>query len=79
MNFKIYTLGCKVNQYETETMREALENLGHTCDKNAPIDAVVINSCTVTAESDRKTRQLVRKMRRQYPNAIITSKLYTST
>ncbi|MBR6502338.1 MAG: tRNA (N(6)-L-threonylcarbamoyladenosine(37)-C(2))-methylthiotransferase MtaB [Clostridia bacterium] len=71
MNIIFQTLGCKVNQYETEAMREALQSLGHTCDKNKSIDAVVINSCTVTAESDRKTRQLVRRMRREHPNAII--------
>ena len=71
MNIIFQTLGCKVNQYETETMREALCNLGHTSDKNNTVDAVVINSCTVTAESDRKTRQLVRRMRREYPNAVI--------
>lgn len=72
MNILFHTLGCKVNQYETETMREALLSLGHTNDKELPIDAVIINSCTVTAESDRKTRQLVRRMRRDYPNAVIT-------
>ena len=71
MNILFQTLGCKVNQYETEVMREALLNLGHTCDKDLPIDAVMINSCSVTAESDRKTRQLVRRMRREHPNAII--------
>lgn len=72
MNIIFYTLGCKVNQYETEAMREALLKLGHTSDKGLEVDAVVINSCTVTAESDRKTRQLVRKCRRTYPNAVIT-------
>ena len=71
MNILFHTLGCKVNQYETEAMREALENLGHTSDKTLPFDAVVINSCSVTAESDRKTRQLVRRMRRDYPGALI--------
>lgn len=71
MNILFQTLGCKVNQYETETMREALNNLGHTAQKELPVDAVIINSCTVTAESDRKTRQLVRRMRREHPNAII--------
>ncbi len=72
MNIFFHTLGCKVNQYETEAMREALLNLGHTNDKALPIDAVIINSCTVTAESDRKTRQLVRRMRRENPDAIIS-------
>ena len=71
MNILFHTLGCKVNQYETEAMREALINLGHTSEKQLPTDAVVINSCTVTAESDRKTRQLVRRMRREHPNAVI--------
>ena len=71
MNILFQTLGCKVNQYETEVMREALIDLGHTNNKNIPIDAVIINSCTVTAESDRKTRQLVRRMRRENPDAII--------
>ncbi len=71
MNILFQTLGCKVNQYETETMREALLNLGHTNDKSLPIEAIIINSCTVTAESDRKTRQLVRRMRRENPDAII--------
>lgn len=72
MNILFHTLGCKVNQYETEVMREALLNLGHTNDKSLQVDAIIINSCTVTAESDRKTRQLVRRMRRQYPDAVIT-------
>lgn len=71
MNILFHTLGCKVNQYETEAMREALINLGHTSEKQLPTDAVIINSCTVTAESDRKTRQLVRRMRREHPNAVI--------
>ena len=71
MNILFQTLGCKVNQYETEAMREALEALGHTSDKCLPIDTVLINSCSVTAESDRKTRQLVRRMRREYPDAVI--------
>ena len=71
MNIIFHTLGCKVNQYETETMREALVNLGHTNDKQLPVDAIIINSCTVTAESDRKTRQLVRRMRRDYPEAVV--------
>ncbi len=71
MNILFQTLGCKVNQYETEAMREALLNLGHTNRKDLPADAIIINSCTVTAESDRKTRQLVRRMRRDNPDAII--------
>lgn len=72
MKVTFYTLGCKVNQYETEAMREAFAAAGHTPVPNsAPFDAAVINSCTVTAESDRKTRQLLHKVRRENPETII--------
>ena len=72
MKVTFYTLGCKVNQYETEAMREAFAAAGHTpVPSSAPFDAAVINSCTVTAESDRKTRQLLHKVRRENPEAII--------
>ena len=65
MKVTFYTLGCKVNQYETEAMREAFAAAGHTpVPSSAPFDAAVINSCTVMAESDRKTRQLLHKVRR---------------
>ena len=68
MKVTFYTLGCKVNQYETEAMREAFAAAGHTPVPNsAPFDAAVINSCTVTAESDRKTRQILHKVRRENP------------
>ncbi len=72
MNIAFYTLGCKVNQYETEAMREAFAAAGHTVvPDSAPFDAIVINSCTVTAESDRKTRQTVRRFRKERPDAAI--------
>lgn len=71
MNFIFHTLGCKVNQYETESLRECLAERGHTCDSTLPAEAIIINSCTVTAESDRKTRQLLRRLRRENPAALI--------
>lgn len=72
MKVAFYTLGCKVNQYETEAMREAFVSAGHTAvPDSAPFDTIVINSCTVTAESDRKTRQALRRFRRENPDAII--------
>ena len=72
MNVAFYTLGCKVNQYETEAMREAFAAAGHNVvPDSAPFDAIVINSCTVTAESDRKTRQTVRRFRKERPDAAI--------
>ena len=72
MNIAFYTLGCKVNQYETEVMREAFEKDGHTVVSDGmPFDVIIINSCTVTAESDRKTRQAVHRFKRQNPNAVV--------
>ncbi len=71
MNFHFKTLGCKVNQYETEAMKEALLRDGHTADISKQADAVIINSCTVTAESDRKTRQLLHRIRKDNPSAVI--------
>lgn len=72
MNIAFYTLGCKVNQYETEVMRESFLQKGHSVvPYTAQFDAIIINSCTVTAESDRKTRQALNKFRKNNPNAII--------
>ncbi|MBR6510514.1 MAG: tRNA (N(6)-L-threonylcarbamoyladenosine(37)-C(2))-methylthiotransferase MtaB [Clostridia bacterium] len=72
MKIAFYTLGCKVNQYETEVMREAFEQAGHTvASQGESFDVAVINSCTVTAESDRKTRQILNRFRRENENAII--------
>ncbi|MBR5922583.1 MAG: tRNA (N(6)-L-threonylcarbamoyladenosine(37)-C(2))-methylthiotransferase MtaB [Clostridia bacterium] len=71
LNFHFKTLGCKVNQYETQAMKEALIKLGNTARDFAPADAVIVNSCTVTAESDRKTRQLINRVRKDNPDAII--------
>lgn len=72
MNFSFHTLGCKVNQYETSAMQQTVCAAGH---RVVPVDGqpdvLVLNSCTVTAESDRKTRQLLRRFRRQLPNAVI--------
>ncbi len=65
------TLGCKVNQYETEAMRELFYHHGYeiVAIDECP-DVLVLNSCTVTAESDRKTRQTLRHWKREYPSAI---------
>lgn len=72
MNIAFYTLGCKVNQYETEAMREVFIKRGHTVvPDNAPFDAIIINSCTVTAESDRKTRQILNRFRKERPDSIV--------
>ncbi len=72
MNVFFHTLGCKVNQYETQEMREQLKQNGYaiTEDENNA-DIFVINSCTVTSESDRKTRQCVRHYKKNHPECTI--------
>ena len=68
----ILTLGCKVNQYESEAIGERLEALGFVISPHTDVcDAYVINTCTVTAESDRKARQMIRRMLKNNPRAII--------
>ncbi len=68
----IYTLGCKVNQYESEAIAEELERLGaHVCPPAEYCDAYIINTCTVTAESDRKAKQFIRRAMAQNPAAYI--------
>lgn len=72
MNVKLYTLGCKVNQYETEEMTEQLIENGYSVTlSDMDADIFVVNSCTVTAESDRKTRQLVRRLKRNFPESTV--------
>lgn len=71
MKFKIATLGCKVNHYESEAIQSMLEQSGFLqAEENENADVVIVNSCTVTAESDRKVRQLLRRMQRDNPSAI---------
>ncbi len=72
MKAAFYTLGCKVNQYETQALSEALAREGFlTVSCNEEADVYIINSCTVTAESDKKTRQAVRRFKRQHPESIV--------
>ena len=72
MKVFFHTLGCKVNQYETQEMREQLNKNGYevTEDENVA-DIFVVNSCTVTSESDRKTRQCVRHYKKKYPESTV--------
>ncbi|MBE6819144.1 MAG: tRNA (N(6)-L-threonylcarbamoyladenosine(37)-C(2))-methylthiotransferase MtaB [Ruminococcaceae bacterium] len=72
MKAAFYTLGCKVNQYETQLMAEALEQAGYEivdCAQNA--DVYIVNSCTVTAASNQKTRQSLRAFKRKHPESIM--------
>ncbi len=72
MKYIIATLGCKVNQYETQAMDALLREHGH--DSTAPgelADAVIVNTCAVTAESGRKSRQTIRRLRDENPGAVL--------
>lgn len=72
MNIAIYTLGCKVNQYETQAMEQELVRRGHALVPfDGPADAYIINTCTVTAVSDKKSRQMIRRARKQSPAAVV--------
>jgi threonylcarbamoyladenosine tRNA methylthiotransferase MtaB len=69
---KTHTLGCKVNQYETEFVRESLIGIGYQdAAPDETADVCIINTCTVTAEGDSKSRQIIRRMHRQNPEARI--------
>ena len=72
MKIALYTLGCKVNQYETQAMEQELQRRGHTL---APFDgwadAYIINTCTVTAVSDKKSRNAIRRAKKLNPAAVV--------
>ncbi len=72
MKFAFYTLGCKTNQFETQAMERLLLEMGHT---TAPFeeecDGYIINTCSVTAVADKKNRAIVRRCRREHPDAVI--------
>lgn len=72
MIISFYTLGCKVNQYETEMLKERFKEKGHEItDEEAFADVYVINTCTVTSLADRKSRQYIRRMKKKNQDAII--------
>src|SRR5262245_37006993 len=68
MKLKTHTLGCKVNQYETEFIREGLLGIGyHDAADAESADLCIVNTCTVTAEGDSKSRQVIRRLARENP------------
>ncbi len=68
----MHTLGCKVNQYETDAMQQIFMEKGYqTSDFDEFADVYVINTCTVTSMSDKKSRQMIRKAKKHNPDAII--------
>ena len=65
-----HTLGCKVNQYDTQAMLEKFKAAGYTVVPfDGPADVYVLNTCTVTGTGDKKSMQLTRRLRRQSPNS----------
>jgi threonylcarbamoyladenosine tRNA methylthiotransferase MtaB len=72
MKLRTVTLGCKVNQYETEFVREGLLSVGYEdAEENEPAELCVVNTCTVTAEGDAKSRQTIRRLAKRNPGAKI--------
>ena len=72
MKYIISTLGCKVNQYETQAMEALLQQHGHSPAKDGEqADAVIVNTCAVTAESGRKSRQTIRRLKEENPEAVL--------
>ena len=74
MNVLITTLGCKVNQSESQAVGELFSRGGHlvlSANSKAVPDVCIVNTCAVTVESEHKSRQALSKMRRTYPNAVV--------
>lgn len=72
MNVSFFTLGCKVNQFETEAMIEILENEGYRIiEPSENTDIFIINTCTVTGESDRKSRQMINRAKRLNKDSLV--------
>ena len=72
MKVAIYTLGCKVNQYETQAMEQTLRAKGHqVVEFSDEADAYVVNTCSVTAVSDQKSRQVIHRVQKQHPAAVV--------
>ena len=74
MRVAIYTLGCKVNQYETAAMEQELQRRGHTLtDFESEADVYIINTCSVTAVSDKKSRQMIRRAKKRNSEAVVAA------
>ena len=72
MKIAFYTLGCKTNQYETQAMEQLLAEKGHEIGQfSEKCDVYIINTCSVTAVADKKNRAVIRRCRRENPEAII--------
>ncbi len=72
MKVALHTLGCKVNQYDTQSMAQSLSSLDHEIVPfSSAADVYILNTCTVTAESERKARQILSRVKREHPEALL--------
>ena len=72
MKFAFYTLGCKTNQYETQAMERLLTEMGHEIGSfDEACDAYIVNTCSVTAVADKKNRAVIRRCRKNHPDALL--------
>ena len=70
---RFYTLGCKVNQYETNAMAQDFIKHGYNVVHNEDAEIAIVNTCTVTNMSDRKSRQILHRIKKNMPNAIVVA------
>ena len=71
MKVYIHTLGCKVNQYESQALETVLSSRGHEIvSRDGDFDVFIVNTCAVTAESGRKSRQIIRQLKASHPDAV---------
>lgn len=70
MKYAVLTLGCKVNQFETQAIEAMLNERGHVRTESGDADLIIVNTCAVTAESGRKSRQALRRLQSENPGAV---------
>ncbi len=73
MKFRIVSLGCKVNSYESEAILNDFVSRGLEYTEQNDADVIIINTCTVTSTSDQKSRQIIRKLKRENPTSLIVA------
>ena len=74
MRIAFYTIGCKVNQYETQALKESFAAAGHqVVEEEDEADVYVVNTCTVTNLADRKSRQYIRRAKKRNPSAVVAA------
>ena len=72
MKFAFFTLGCKTNQYETQAMEQLLRARGHEIGRfDEACDGYIVNTCSVTMVADKKNRAVIRRCRKEHPNAVL--------